>query len=59
MNNLEKHIVDNKEKLEHSNVDSKVWLSIENAVLKQRQRRTIKFGKIFLLAVTLVASVAF
>ena len=39
MNEFEKYIRKNKDQLESREVDSKVWLSIENEVLKSKQRR--------------------
>ncbi len=45
MNNFEKHLQDNKERLEPKELDPKIWLSIENEMLKQKSSRVIRLAK--------------
>lgn len=50
MNEFEKYIRDNKKKLEPDQVDSKVWLSIENEVLRKKNKRSSFYIKALALA---------
>ena len=45
MNNFEKYLNENKEQLEPKEIDPKIWLSIENEMLKQKSSRVIRFSK--------------
>ena len=45
MNDFEKYIRDNKNKLELDEINPEIWLRIENTVLKQKNRRNIFYLK--------------
>lgn len=45
MNDFEKHLLQNKSKLEPDHVDNKIWLGIENATLKSSNKRLALFAK--------------
>jgi len=49
MNDFEKYLLDNKEQLEPKDVDGTVWLSIENAMLKDKNKSYKIYAKIALL----------
>lgn len=46
MNEFEKYIQDNKKKLAPDHVDSKVWLSIENEMLRKKNKRSAFYLKV-------------
>ncbi len=50
MTELEKYIADNKDQLEPSAVNPKIWLAIENEVLKSKERRKSLYLKIVSVA---------
>jgi len=53
MSGFEKHLRQNKHQLESREVDPKVWLSIENEILKSKQRKS----SIYLKLVSVAAAV--
>ena len=53
MSGFEKHLRENKRRLESREVDPRVWLSIENEVLKSKQRKS----SIYLRVVSVAAAV--
>ncbi len=51
MNNFEKYLQDNKDKLQSDSVDEKVWLMIENEMLKSKNRRSKRFLRITFIVI--------
>ena len=49
MNDFEKYLLDNKKQLEPKEVDSAVWLSIENAMLKDKNKNYKNYVKLALV----------
>ncbi len=45
MNDFEKYLQDNKQKLEPDHIDQRVWLSIENEILRAKNKRIKLFVK--------------
>lgn len=54
MNDFEKYLQKNKHKLEPDGVDAKVWLAVENKMLKDSNKRTNFYIKAFLVALVLL-----
>jgi len=54
MNDFEKYLLDNKEQLEPKDVDSAVWLSIENTMLKDKNKNYKNYAKITLLILIVI-----
>ena len=50
MNDFEKYIQENKKQLEPETVNSQVWLSIENKVLKEKNKRKTLYLKVMSIA---------
>ena len=58
MNSFEKHIQDNKDKLELESVSPEIWLSIENKILqKQNRRNRLTIRWVSAIAATLLLAV--
>ena len=54
MTELEKYIANNKDQLEPSVVNPKIWLAIENEVLKSKERRQSLYLKIISVAAVIL-----
>ena len=46
MNNFEKHLRDNRKQLEAKKVNPQIWLSIENEILRTKDKRKTIYLKI-------------
>ena len=57
MNNFEQYIDDNKKQLEPKEVNPHIWLSIENEILKEKERRKTFYLKIVSVAATILLGV--
>lgn len=56
MNDFEKYLLDNKKQLEPKDVDNSVWLSIENAMLKDKNQSYKNYAKIALVILLVLLS---
>jgi hypothetical protein len=54
MNDFEKYILENKEQLQPDSVDHRVWLSVENAMLRNKNTSYRKFAIVVLVALVTV-----
>jgi len=54
MSDFEKYIKDNKHKLEADQVDQRVWLAIENGMLKEKNKMKSHFIKFLLVALAML-----
>ena len=59
MNDFEKYIVENKQKLEPDAVDSRVWLEIENEMLRSKNSNYRTYGRILLAIIACLLIAAF
>jgi len=50
MNDFEKYILENKQQLETDTVDPKVWLSVENAMLRNKNTSYRKYATVAIIA---------
>lgn len=58
MNNFEKYLQANKEKMQLDSVNPEVWLSIENKLLRQKNRKNIFYLKLMAAAAVALLLVA-
>ena len=59
MNDFEKYIVENKQKLESDAVDARVWLEIENEMLRSKNSNYRTYGRILLAIIACLLIAAF
>ena len=54
MNDFEKHIRNNQRQLEPDEVNPKIWLAIENEVLRAKEKRKTFYLRVMSLAAVIV-----
>lgn len=54
MNDFEKYLIENKKKLEPDTIDEKIWMGMENQLLKRKSRRIVRTIKYIAVAASIL-----